>query len=391
MTQYNRRPGQTQRPAPRPAQPQRRTPAAPARRAPQASPSRGPLFPRPAFPAWAKKLLLTGIAMVAVAVGLQFLMPGGFPLATRSHTGGAAAVQEITSVGPIRINEVMSSNTGALASSAGETADWVEIANAGSSPVGIGGWSLAKSMNAGAVFTFPNITLQPGEVVIIFCDGGVNPTEGGEYHAPFRLSSKGDTLMLFNAADTAVDTVNLPAMDSNASYARQDDGSWSVTRKSTPGEPNTEEGYLRLTTAAAESSVEITEVMPANKTIIRAGDGGVYDYVEIHNASGEEIDLSGYWLSDSVTDKFDWRFPDGAKLPADGYLTVFCSGLDKVDGAGQYHTSFRLSSGGETVVLTNRDGYPVSVVTFGPMADDAAWCLIGGEWKAATPTPGKAN
>jgi len=50
------------------------------------------------------------------------------------------------------------------------------------------------------------------------------------------------------------------------------------------------------------------------------------DFIEIHNNSGEEIDLSGLWLSNSRFHPRGWRFPTGSKILGGEYLLVWTDG-----------------------------------------------------------------
>ena len=57
-------------------------------------------------------------------------------------------------------------------------------------------------------------------------------------------------------------------------------------------------------------------------------------------------------MSDDDTDLLKWAFPDGTTISAGGYLTVWAD--EDVEQEG-LHTNFKLSSGGEPVVLTNNN------------------------------------
>lgn len=51
-----------------------------------------------------------------------------------------------------------------------------------------------------------------------------------------------------------------------------------------------------------------------------------------------------------------FQFPQGTKLKADGYLTVFCTGDDKVDVGkdSKFYATFALSSSGEASIFRTR-------------------------------------
>lgn len=359
----NRRPAQANRPAPRPA--------------------RNPL-PRGFVP-----LAIVCVLIVGLGVVLQGLMPNGFALTGQKDVAErpvAAQVTEIHGDGPIRLNEIMSANGGMLADENGETGDWVEVANIGSRPVNLRGYVLAKSAKAGNVFQFPDMILQPGECAVVFADSTLQSDANGTLHAPFRLSSGGDVLMLFNDADVAVDTVNIPALSENQAYVRQGRDTWAIKDQATPGLLNTDENYRALTSAIQDSPVKLVEIVASN-TKYRPDEGGVCrDYVVLRNASGEAVDISGWYLSDNPKLNRLWRFPEGVAIPGGGTLTVYCSGESRTDDPSHPHTSFRLSSEGETVTLSNAKGQPVDIVTYDLLRTDTAYVREGDGWNVGVPT-----
>ena len=341
------------------------------------------------LPGGAGKILAVGLVVVLAAFGLQYLWPGGFPL-NGKKASEKGAVSQVYASGAIRLNEIMTSNSTALILPNGESPDWVEITNAGDRDVNLKGYSLAKTNNSLA-FTFPNHTLAPGECVLVYCDGTQKEQEGGDFHAPFRLSSASDTMMLFNPGGTAIDTVNIPALSRNESYIRAGASSWQTTREYTPGLANTQESYLSLVSVTVADVLEITEVMASNASYVPDENGMYWDYVELHNTSDRDVNLAGYYLSDSADNAMKWCFPD-AVLPAGGYMIVYASGRDTQEG-GRLHTNFRLSSEGEQAVLSNKRGQPVSIVNYGLLKADQAYSKMpdGSFSTDLAPTPGQPN
>jgi len=368
----NARPGTNARPAQRPA-------SAPVRRAP----SRLPYDFKP----------IVGAALLLLILGTaaQLIWPNGFNVGNNGAVEVSAAVSEIHGSGPIRINELMSSNDSTAVDDNGATADWIEIANIGDREINLEGYSLAKNQNATNVFEFPDHVLQPGECVIVYADSTVSQTAGKAYHAPFRLSSQGGGLMLFNASGTAIDSVNFPAMTADMSYVRQDQSVWSVSSMATPGMENTVESYTALHQIRTDSGVEITEIVSGNTRTLADENGEYYDYFELHNTTGQAIDLSGWFVSDAAARPTRWRLPDGFVLQPGEYRVVYASGLNRKDA--QYpHTSFGLSSEGEEVVLADNTGRIADRVEFALLGRDSAWKKnADGTWSAGTPTPGAAN
>jgi hypothetical protein len=121
-------------------------------------------------------------------------------------------------------------------------------------------------------------------------------------------------------------------------------------------------------------------------------DGQYPDWIEIYNPGDDPIAMTGYGLSDAPDEPFKWVFPV-LTLPPKGFLVVFASGKNKV---GEYaNTNFRLSSGGETIVLTAPSGEKCDEVVTGRIPLD---CSLGrlpdqpGTWAwFDQPTPGQSN
>ncbi len=99
----------------------------------------------------------------------------------------------------------------------------------------------------------------------------------------------------------------------------------------------------------------ITEFMASNGTTLEDGDGATPDWIEIYNNGDQAVDLAGYRLTDNATDTNKWVFPN-VVLGSGEFLTVFASGENTPDSAGNLHTNFSLSAGGEYLALVAPGG-----------------------------------
>ena len=143
---------------------------------------------------------------------------------------------------------------------------------------------------------------------------------------------------------------------------------------------------------AATPGVLITEVMAANTRTVADDRGRYADWIELHNPTALPVSLAGYTLTDDPTEPAKWSLPTATLAPGD-FLVVWASGVDQVAPEG-WHTSFRLSRGGEYVGLFGPDGQVVDEVTFGEQEADVSLGRLAGsdQWVAfPTPTPGAAN
>ena len=66
------------------------------------------------------------------------------------------------------ISEFMASNDNILNDEDGDSEDWIEIFNEGASVVNLTGWHLTDDAALLTKWTFPNVTLDPGELLVVF-------------------------------------------------------------------------------------------------------------------------------------------------------------------------------------------------------------------------------
>ncbi|MBQ9994143.1 MAG: lamin tail domain-containing protein, partial [Clostridia bacterium] len=147
----------------------------------------------------------------------------------------------------------------------------------------------------------------------------------------------------------------------------------------------------------SDTAVVISEVMSKNRTTYSAEDDNYYDWIEIHNVSGKAVSLEGYYLSDDMTKLNKWAFP-AMTLGADGYLLILASGENEVDSVnGEYHTNFKISSGGEDLFITDSASGSSQSVSVGASPADVSYGMVvlddgttAYRW-FDSPTPGREN
>ncbi|GMU33203.1 MAG: lamin tail domain-containing protein [Planctomycetia bacterium] len=131
------------------------------------------------------------------------------------------------------------------------------------------------------------------------------------------------------------------------------------------------------------TSVRINEVLTHT-------DPPLEDYIELHNTTGSPIDISKWYLSDSLNDLTQYQIPDLTTIPANGYLVLY-----------QTQFGFGLnSSQGDDVVLSQADGLGVMTggrdyITFGPAENGVSIGRYpdgtGPLYAMVSRTPGEAN
>ena len=150
---------------------------------------------------------------------------------------------------------------------------------------------------------------------------------------------------------------------------------------------------LLFLASSACADVFINEVMASNGFY---ENGEAYDWVELYNNGKNTENLSGWYLSDSKKNPLKWSFPEGTKLKAGGYLTVFCTGEDGIGpGKGDtFYTGYSISASGETLILSDAEGTEVQRAELPQQYGCVSWgkAADGGEYGFfENPTRGKKN
>lgn len=101
----------------------------------------------------------------------------------------------------LRMSEVMSANTATALPGADGWPDWIEIENVSDAPAALTGCALVRESEPSRAFAFPGGTLAAGGRVVVLADGSDGASDGA-YHAPFRLSSAGETIRCWMLPET---------------------------------------------------------------------------------------------------------------------------------------------------------------------------------------------
>lgn len=117
----------------------------------------------------------------------------------------------------------------------------------------------------------------------------------------------------------------------------------------------------------------INEIMADNSMTASDEAGEFDDWFELFNGGTETINLSGYFLTDDETNPAKWEIPDGITIEPNGYLIFWA---DEDEGQGLTHTNFKLSKGGEVIILTDDEGSTVDSVAFGVQTTDMGYARV---------------
>ena len=103
----------------------------------------------------------------------------------------------------------------------------------------------------------------------------------------------------------------------------------------------------------------ISEFMASNIGGLLDEDGDSSDWIEIYNPTPDDVDLTGWYLTDEAGNLDKWPLPAVSLEPSE-FLVVFASDKDRTDPAGNLHTNFKLGADGEYLALVMPDGSTVA-------------------------------
>jgi len=286
-------------------------------------------------------------------------------------------------------------------------AEYIELTNIGAERINMN----LVELTDGVEFVFPSVDLAPGEYLLVVRDPeafeiryGQGFNIAGQYAGSLANGGEaialqdalGRTVSAFRYSDgwfdmtdgqgfslTVVDPV---AIDPNA---LDEKSSWRPSAHA-GGSP----GFDDAGGVPELGAIVINELM-ANSP------AGEPDWIELHNTTGQPIDIGGWFLSDDADDLAKYEIAVGTTIAAQGYVVFYQDRhFGDQDDAGS-HTPFALSRSGETVYLhSGADGVVTGyseTETFGASEEGVS---LGRYLKStgsvnfvplATPTPGAVN
>lgn len=295
----------------------------------------------------------------------------------------------------IRINEYMKSSGSILLDEDGDYCGFVEIYNYGEEAVNLEGFGLTDDPNRPGKWRFPAVQLDAGGYLLVYLSGKEKEYTGGNLHASFRLGKDDTALTLTDMQNRAIDALTPVALTQNVSYGRsqEDSAKWLYYPRPTPGAVNDTPGFDSLMTSTPGSTAYVSEAMAANDATWKNGAGEYCDWIELSNPTGQPIALGGWRLSDDETDLNKYRIPDGVQL-APGECLLLYGGAEKTT-KGEIYLPFALSAQGETLFLSDADGFLVDVFSTGRQGAGVSSGRGTDDLTARvffeTPTPGQPN
>ncbi len=139
---------------------------------------------------------------------------------------------------PVRLNEILPSNSNNCADEMGERNDWVELYNTSDSSVDVGGYSLTDDTASPRKAVIPDgVSIAARSALLLWCD---DSPDQGKTHLAFKLKSKTEEVVLYDGEARQVDLYHWSNAVSDVSFARVPDGTgdWVPCATPTCGEDN---------------------------------------------------------------------------------------------------------------------------------------------------------
>ena len=312
--------------------------------------------------------LLIGILLVALVLC--------FGLGLRLDPNNPAA-NTPTGEYHVQINEICAKNETVIADNDGKYRDYIELYNPGPETDLAG----CRLTDGSVTYCFDSLVMGAGEYRLLFL---------GSETTGFALSASGrDSIQLQDPAGNIISQAKLHSLNADQVMIFTENV-WQISDQPTPGFPNNSAGATAfLTGTAAESlALQISEVLIANELSLPDEKGIFSDVVELHNPTDAPIRLSGWYLSDSLAQRFRFRLPD-MTIPAGAYLLIYCDGENLLTDQGILHANFALTAQ-EELCLTDPSG---SYVTVRPQhnGNDISLALTGEGYQPMLSSLGYAN
>ena len=315
-----------------------------------------------------KPILLPAI----LAIGLLIAVIWGFSLDDPLPKKGITAKNVVFS-------EICTKNETVIADNDGRYRDYVELYNGGAD-TNLAGFYLSDGKTQSK--PFGDLPFPTGSYYVVFLDAELTG---------FSLKSTGgETLSLVDARGKPVTQVTTMAMqaDQVMIYGRPD---YVLSAAATPGFSNDKAGLQAFQKGSENENpaLLITEILAENVSSLSDEQGRFSDAIELYNSGSEPVWLGGYYLSDSLENRFRYRLPSRMLAPG-SYQVIYCDGENYVGENGKIHGNFGLSTG-DTLCLTDANGaYTTLPVEF--PGKNVSWALNGdGQYKPSAVSLGYAN
>jgi hypothetical protein len=187
--------------------------------------------------------------------------------------------------------------------------DWFEIFNPNPEPVDISRVWLSDSVTVRQKTQLPALSfIGVGSRAFQRFDADDNVNLGAD-HVAFKLEGTGEALVISTPTAVLINSAQFGPQQLGVSQGRLPDGTGATTSfrgSASPGAAN----FLLL------QSIVVNEVLTHT-------DAPLMDAVEFYNTTGDGVDISGWFLSDSGINLRKFEIPPNTIVPPNGYLVLY--------------------------------------------------------------------
>jgi len=213
--------------------------------------------------------------------------------------GAANLAAGLGSVTSLRVNEWMADPV------VGD--DWFEIFNTGDLPISLGGLVFTDDLadkNHAPVAPLSFVGARQHGFRQFFASGN-----SGKDQVDFALKKTGESLGLFTASGVLLDGVQFGLQQTGVSQGLFPDGADFITNFVSTASPSFS-NYLPI------QGIFINEILAHTELPLE-------DAIELANETGFDVNVGGWFLSNSRDDYKKFRIPDGTMVKARGYLVFY--------------------------------------------------------------------
>jgi len=277
----------------------------------------------------------------------------------RSGSTWSALNEAVFAVGPVaqslRISEVMyhPAETG---DPGDPNTEFIELTNIGTSAINLN----LVSFSNGVDFTFPGFELAAGRYCVVVRDTaafqaryGSGLPVAGQYAG--NLNNAGERIELLDAAGAVIHSFRL---EDNWFDITDGQGFSLTVRNPKTADPN---GYgdkslwrPSAKTGGSPGADDSGQVPALGSVVINellANSQQESDWIELHNTTGQAVNIGGWYLSDDANDLTRYKIGAGTSLPGNGYLVFYENRHFGNEADPGCKEPFALRAGGETVYL----------------------------------------
>lgn len=248
--------------------------------------------------------------------------------------------------------------------------DYIELYNTSAETIDVAGLKIWEGGGQAEAWTIPSGKTIPAKgFLVIECDKEKLHNDAANYPS-WGLSKNDETIVVADAKFNEIDKVETPNMSTNEAYGRKTDGSkeWVIFAELTKGKSNN--GAKEKTTSQNKYGIFVNEVFTNNQDSKTTSWDDTKDFIELYNATDNDIDISGFSLNDdALKEEKRYTFPAGSVIKAKSFLTL------DVFKKNENGPVFGLGKGGDKVFLFDKDNNTVDEVVTPEFADNEIYSV----------------